>query len=251
MAATLITDLIRQVRTPLKDQAAYIVSGDPYWTDQEIVDHFNNGAQILWRAIVDLYDHHFTVVDDGNFFIEAEAGYVYGVPETVHRVTTLEPRVLGEDNPNRSLVFSPADWNSDKFTVARARGPIAPNNAVVYYTLMSAGAPVGPPVIRIAPRLREGMLLSCTYVSTLSPIALSASARNPIPGASDQALINYAVAQCRAKDNDQQIPDATWMALFATERTDLLAKLDKRQDQQPDVVEGMFEGVGDYDGGFQ
>jgi len=246
MASTTVKSLIDQVRTPLKDFPADRLDGKSYWGDPEILLHLNNGAKILWRAIVDLYDHHFTVVDEENFFIEASTKIIYGVPETVHRITSLEPRVLGESNPNRSLIFKPANWNSDLFTQARAQAATSPTNAVIYYTLMAAGAPVGPPVIRIAPALTSSMLLTCTYVSTIAPF--DETDRNPIPGESDQALINYAVAQCRAKEREDSMPDPGWMALFATERTDLLVRLDKRQEQAPDIVEGMFDGTGD--GGY-
>jgi hypothetical protein len=252
MAATSIATLIRQVRISLRDELTQLVSGDPYWSDQEICDYMTDGMQILWRAIVDLYDHHFTVVDEENMYIEANVGRVYGVPDTVHRVTTLEPRVVGPDNPNPSVVFTPADWNSNNFTVARAQRASSPRGMQIFYTLMAEGAPVSAPVIRIAPRVTEGMLLSCTYVSTLVPLTLGGY--NPIPGQSDAALKAYAMAYCYAKTREDNKPDPGWLAIFATERTDLMAKLDKRQDQQPDIVEGMFEpagAAGGWEGGFQ
>lgn len=234
MASTLISSLINQVRTPLKEPTP------DYWSDGEILLHLNNGAKILWRAIVDLYEHHFNTLDDEHFFIQPETGIVWGVPEDVARIVMIEPRVLGANSSTRGLIFEPADWTSDKFIMARARGPVSPSNVTIYYTLMDPGAPVGPPIIRIAPRLSTGVLLSVTYVHTLPPF--DEDDRNPIPGESDQALINYAVAQCRAKEREDSMPDPGWMALFATERTDILERIAIRQIQQPDVVMGMFEG---------
>lgn len=242
MASTPIDNLIYQVRTQLREPIP------AFWSDNELVTWMNNGARILYRAIVDLYQDYFNVIDESSCFIEAGQKMIWGIPEDVYKVVMIEPRVLGEQSTTRGLIFKPRGWTDPAFVQARARPARPPQNTVVYYTLMKAGAPVGPPEIRIAPVLTDGVLLTVTYVHAYQPFCTAD--RNPIPGESDAALVHYTLAHALAKERGETEPDAAQLALFGTERTDILTRLDIRQLQESQVALGMFEGVPDEESGW-
>jgi hypothetical protein len=82
--------------------------------------------------------------------------------------------------------------------------------------------------------------LRFVYVPILAAVAAAGS--NPIPGESDNALIAWCIAYARAKEREDRSPDPNWLAVYSTEKTNLLVRLTPRQTQEPEVVEDFFEG---------
>lgn len=231
--ATTISSLISQSRLKLVETTAN------YWSDAELIDICNKGIKDLWRRINDLYQDYFVTIDDTNVTLSASTSTMSGVPTDVYRVVSIEPRVLGSSNPNRGLIFKQRDWNHKDFIQARARASVEPTNNIVYYRLMNAGAPVGAPTIFIAPQITSAMNIRLVYNQVLPDKA--ANDNNPIPGESDNALIAWITAYARAKERDDRAPDPEWIAIYGTEKLNLISQMTPRSIQEPDVVEGMFE----------
>jgi hypothetical protein len=231
--ATLVSAILTQARRHLSEGTA------TFWSDAELTDIANRGIRDLWRRIVDLYDEHFVTVDDTNVTIAASTSVLAGVPSDVYRVVAVEPRVVGQNNPNPGLIFKPRKYNHPDFVKARAMSPAEPNNLVLFYTLMNAGAPVGAPSIFFAPQLSSGVNLRLVYNQTLSDVTTGSN--NPIPGESDNAVMAWIIAYARAKERDDRAPDPEWVAIYGTEKTNLITQLGPRSIQEPEVVEGMFE----------
>lgn len=233
MAATTFATIISNVRaTNLIETTA------SYWTDAELGAILNKGAIDLWRRIVDLYEHHFLTLDETNVSLAASTPYLSGVPADVYRVVSLEPRTLGESNPNSGLIFQPRDWNAPDFVQARGASPIQPSNNSIYYTLFGVGGPISAPTIRVSPKVTSAVLLTLAYNYTL-PLLTEASS-NPIPGGSDNALAAWLTAYAKAKERDDGAPDPEWLAIYGTEKTNLIQQLAPRQIQEPEVAEAFL-----------
>lgn len=240
--ATLMSAIVTRARRHLNETTAV------FWSDQELIDLGNLGIKDLWRKICDLYQHHFFTLDATNVSLTASSSALTGVPSDVYRVVSIEPRVLGNSNPNQGLVFKPADWNDPRFVAARAIGPINPNNAIIYYTLITAGAPVAAPTIRVAPQVSSAVNLTLAYNQTLAAVASGDNI--PIPGEADNAIIAWIVAYARAKEKDDRSPDPEWLAVYATEKAGLMQQLTPRQIQEPQYAEGMFGETDDWGWGY-
>jgi hypothetical protein len=109
----------------------------------------------------------------------------------------------------------------------------------VFYDIIGQGSPVAAPTVQVAPATNSAVLLRFVYVPTLAAVA--STGNNPIPGEADNALIAWCVAYCRAKEREDRAPDAEWLAIYATEKANLLTSLTPRQTQEPEYVEAMFE----------
>lgn len=232
MATTLQT-IVDQVRKNLVETTA------DYWSDAELVGLANLGIKDLWRKINDLYQDYFITIDDTNVTIAANSSVFAGVPADVYRVVAIEPRVLGQSNPNPGLIFKPRDYNHSDFIKARAMAAMQPNNCVIFYRLMNAGGPVAAPTIFIAPQLTSAVNIRLVYNQVLPAVVIGGT--NPIPGESDNALIAWTTAYARSKERDDRAPDPEWIAIYGSEKTNLVSQLTPRTIQEPDVVEGLFE----------
>lgn len=233
--ATLISAVESQSRLHLKEVTA------SFWTSNELVDIINKGIKDLWGAIVDLNQEHFLTVDTTNVSLAVNGVTLTGVPADVFRVHLIEPGDTTVDTGGGSVLFRPKDYNSNEFINARAMTAQDPSNGLkVYYTLSAAGAPVAAPTVHVAPKLSTALsALRFVYVPVLAAVA--AAGNNPIPGESDNALIAWCVAYARAKEREDRSPDPNWLAIYATEKQNLLVRLTPRQTQEPDVVDGFFD----------
>lgn len=231
--ASLISSLIYTARQNLKEPTPI------FWSDQELIDIANKGAKDLWRAIVDLYEHHFVTVSEAPY-INANSPFILGIPDDVYRVVLIEPRTIGDSSSNPGLIFKPLPYTDPRFLDARARSAIEPREDIVYWTQMEAGAPVGPPVIRIGPQLSSSANLTMVYNHVL-PV-FDEDDYNPIPGEADGALVAWMTAYARAKERDDTAPDPVWLKVYATEKQNLIRQIPPRQIQEPEYVYGMFEG---------
>ena len=88
-------------------------------------------------------------------------------------------------------------------------------------------------------KLSAAVLLRLTYVPTLAAIVVGGN--NPIPGESDNALIAWTTAYAMAKEADDATPDAGWLTIYGTEKTNILTSLTPRQTDDDDVAEAFFE----------
>lgn len=232
--ATLLSALETQVRIPLKETTA------SYWTSAELIAHFNNGITDLWGAICDLHQEHNLTVDETNVSIAANATQFTGVPADCFRVHVIEPRDT-TTSPGQQILFVPRDYKSHEFTGARAQLAQDPNSGglKIYYTLTGAGAPVAAPTILCAPKLTSALNLRLAYIPSLAVKA--AGDANPIGGGSDNALIAWCVAYALAKTREDKSPDPNWLAVYATEKQNMLTRMAPRQEQEPEIVEGVFD----------
>lgn len=214
----------------------------PFWTEQELLDILIDGAKDLWRAIIDLHQGHFTTIDETNVSVTANTSALAGVPVDCFRVLMVEPRDLSQANTYRSMYFKPKQSHSLAFQAARSESASASANqrTVVLYDILNAGSPVAAPSIVIAPTLSYALTLRVIYVHILA--ALTESSDNPIPGESDNALVSWGVAWARAKERDDRMPDPAWLATYSTDKQSLLTALTPRQEQEEEIVEGLFDG---------
>ncbi len=213
----------------------------PFWTEQELLDILILGARDLWKAIVDLHQGHFTTIDATNVSLAASSSTLTGVPADCFRVLMIEPRDLSTSGSNRSLYFKPKQYHSQTFQSARAQTATDPGSSnVIYYDILNAGSPIAAPSIVTAPQISSAANLRLVYVHTLG--TLTESSDNPIPGEADNALVAWGVAWARSKEREDRSPDPAWFATYSTDKQNLMQVLTPRQEQEEEVVEGMFEG---------
>jgi hypothetical protein len=237
--ATLLSSLETQTRRHLQEVSA------SFWSSAELVDIMNKGIKDLWRSVIDLHQEHYLTIDITNLAVTASTEALAGVPADCFRVHLIEPKLTSTSGSYRGLIFVPRDYNSPDFIAARTLGDVdGTQNQTIFYTLISAGPPTGAPSIIIAPTLSSAIAagnLRLAYVPTVAEKA--ANENNPIPGESDQALIAWTVAYALAKDREDRTPDPNWIAIYGTEKQNILVSLTPRQTQEPDVVEPMFGGL--------
>ncbi len=235
--ATLLSALETAVRYHLRESTA------SFWSSAEIVSHLNSGIKDLWRSVSDLGQEHFLTIDITNVSQAASALTLTGVPADVHKVYLIEPRDLSSTSTSGGLIYRPKDYNHPDFQSARSLAAQCPSNRTVLYSVITAGGPVAAPTIYVAPKLNAAVNLTLVYVPVQA--TLTAAGTNPIPGESDNALIALAVSFCRAKEREESSPDPEGLAVYATEKQNLLTSLTPRQVQEPQYVEGVFEAFSD------
>jgi hypothetical protein len=220
-------------------------SGGNFWTDDELVSILVNGSYDMWGAILDVYGEHYLTEDITNVSLAANTGSLTGVPTDCFRIVQIEPRDTTSTGSSRGVIFTPRKYNSPDFQNARTRSALASTSFnEIFYAVTDEGSPIGAPTILVAPKVDTAILLRLIYNPSLgAPSTFSTTSTNPIPGFSDQALINWCVAYARAKERDDRSPDPNWLAAYSTEKQNLLVRLTPRQVQEPDVVEGLFEGL--------
>ena len=231
--STLISAIETQARRHLRETTA------SDWTSAELVDITIKGIQDLWRPVVDLRQEYYLTLDTTHVTLPASTSTLAGVPTDTYKIYLIEPRDVSSDSSNKNLIFSPLDYNHLKFQTARSRDAIDPQGDILYYALRGPGGPTGAPSVDVAPQVTSEVLLSFVYVPTLPPLASTDII--PIPGEADNALIAWTVAFARAKEREDRSPDPSWIAIYATEKSNLLNSLGIRQLQEPIIVDGVFD----------
>lgn len=237
--ATLISTIRTRVRRQLNEPTA------SYWSDAELLDHLVAGMMDLWGAVVDLHQEHYITVDATNVSLAADTATITGVPSDVFRVLLIEPRDTSSSAAGRDVLFIPRDYNSPEMIAARSMDDQSPSGALnVYYAITGKGAPFSAPVIYVAPQLTSALPLRFVYIPTFAASEYNDpdTDNNPIPGESDTALFAYCMAFARGKERDDQSPDPNWLAIYATEKQNVLTRLTPRQEQEPEYVRGFIEG---------
>lgn len=233
--ATLLSSIESQARLYLLETTA------KFWTSNELIDIIAKGAYDLWGAVIDLHQEHHLTIDVTNVSLAANATSLTGVPADTFRVHIIEPRDTTLTSSPRSVMFVPRDYNSDEFINSRSMDAQDPSGQLfVYYTLTGAGSPIAAPTVQVAPKLTTAVNLRFAYVPGLG--ALTAGSTNPIAGESDHALIAWCVAHARSKEREDRSPDPNWLAVYATEKQNILTRLTPRQSQEPEVVADFFAG---------
>lgn len=235
--ATAISSVIAAARVELKEATA------SYWTDAELLTHFQHGVNDMWGAIIDLNQEHWLTVDITNVSLAANGDSLTGVPADCFRVHIIEPRDVTSAGTTPDVMFWPRDYNSPMFRNARQLTAQDPTSGLnIFYTLTQAGSPVAAPTVLTAPRVSSAVNLRFVYVPGPASAALTTASNNPIPGESDNALMAWMIAYAHAKDREDKSPDPNWLAIYATEKQNLLVRMAPRQTQEPDYVEDCFGG---------
>ncbi len=227
--ATLNTIITRARKTLLEETASF-------WTDAELLDHAINGAKDLWKAIIDVYQDHFLEINATSVSVVASQSTLSGVPTDCFRIKSIEPRVPAT-YPN--LFFFPKDWGHPEFKAARTMAAQDPQGTVFLYDLVGPGPPIAAPLVWIGPQSTTDVNLTIGYIKAVSDSLTTASA-NPIPGETDHAIEAYIIAHARAKEREDRSPDPEWLAIYGTEKANLLVAVTPRQEDEPDVVEDLF-----------
>jgi hypothetical protein len=230
-----------QILAPLVQTGA--ISPDLFYDDQELLDHAVAGARDLWRALVDLHEEHFLKIDTTNVWYKSGDETLTGLPPDVLRVLAIQPRDTSQATGIRTLRFVPRKYTSTDFLTALGRSAFdATGPGEVFYAVTNAGSPVAAPVVYIAPKLTSTVLLRLVYVPTL-PETMNLETMNPIPGESDHALMAWIASYALGKQNGDGpfVPDTTWLAVYSTEKQAILTISEPRQEQQPVVVQGVFD----------
>lgn len=242
--ATKITDLLTQVRRQLNEATPR------FWSDAELTDIMRLGAVDLWGAILDLHQDHYLAINETDVVLRANDTKLSGVPTDCFRIQAIEPRDITSTGTGHAVLFLPRKYKDNDFTVARTQDAQDPASGMqIYYEITGVGAPDGAPTIVTAPRVSADLPVRLVYNPTL-PWKAGASAGdgdvNPIPGESDHALKAWTIAFARAKETDGNQPDAGWLGIYATEKQTILTRLTPREEQEPEVVEDFFQGVGNF-----
>jgi len=224
--STILLSVRDQINEPVAD----------FWTDGEIVRYINNGIRDLWRHINQTHqDYHFAI----DVAVEQQAGMdtLANVPANCGVVQLLEP-LDGESSPLHYWRRSP---NHPEFVAARQDQAINPSSGgAIFYAITGAGAPVAAPTIRVAPLLSATIPLRLSYQPVIGP-QLTVTDNNPIPGESDQALIEWAAAYAVGRQRHNGTPDAARMANYNVEVQKILIALAPRDESDADVVRGVFD----------
>jgi hypothetical protein len=229
--ATLLSTILANVRIQLHEPTAR------FWTDAEIVSHLNGGIADLWRAINGQYQDYYFTTTAAAASIASSATTVSGVPSDVAIVRGVEPANPAA-YPDLQFQFKP--YNDPKVATARAMTAQDPSQiGLIYLSLAGLAAPIAAPTIYVAPTLTAALALRISYIPTLG--AKTVADPNPIPGEADKALEFWGIAYARAKLTEDQSPDPNWLALYATEKANILTALAPRQEQDDQYVEGLFE----------
>ena len=231
--ATLISALVTNARTTLVEASAQ------YWSDAELLVHAISGIKDMWRAVIDLGQDHFTTQDVALVSLAASSSVLTGVPADVFRVELIEPRDLTVANTARGVTFEPRALNHPDFTGARSLGSVDPSGRTIYFAVLGAGSPLAAPTIEVAPKLTSALLLRLSYTASIG--ALTAASNNPIPGDSDHAIEAWIISHARAKERDDRSPDPEWLAVYASDKKNILTSMTTRQTQEPDYAEALFE----------
>lgn len=226
-----VPELITQVRDKLLE------STESFFADSVLLHHINSAIADLWRAISDNFQDYFFEIDDVT--MAASTGTLSSVPTNVAKVLGIEPANM-QTYPG--LKFFPKPYNSAEFQAARAQSSVDPNSGhVIFYAITGAGGPVAAPTIYVAPTLTSAVALKLIHTPTTPKLTNAVGQENPIPGESDDAIIAYTVAHALAKEREDKTPHPDWLAKYATEKANILTFLTPRQNDEPDVAEGVHE----------
>lgn len=234
--ATTLSAIETVVRRDLKEASA------SFWSQAEILQHFNDGIQNLWGSIIDLLEEHYLTIDITNVSMAASTSTLTGIPSDCFRIHLIEPRDTTQTGTAPSTIFDGSkEYNSSEFSAARAMSAQDPRSGLrIYFKMTGPGYPVGTPSVQVAPLISSALTLRVAYVPGIAVKVIGDD--NPIPGQSDKALHAYAMAFSLAKEQEDKMPHPGWLQIFKTEKDSILNRLTPRQEQDERVVEDLFGG---------
>jgi hypothetical protein len=217
---------------------------DSYWSDDELFNIAKRGTTDLWGAIIDLHEEHYLTVNTTSVTLGAGTEALQGVPADCFRVYMIEPL----DPTTTQCAFVPRPYNHIEFVNARnstagSGQSFSPTSGLnIFYDVTGVGTPLGAPTILTAPLVNAAIPLRFSYISNLGVQQYQLStATNPISGESDNALIAWIVAYALGKERPDRVPDASWLAIYSTEKQSLLTRMRPRQEQEPLYADGAFD----------
>lgn len=227
--ATSVSTIISRVRQVLNETTA------SFWSDSELVAHIQEGAADLWKALVGVNEDHFFTLSTSSS-VAANQSTLSGVPSDLYRIKIIEPTTLSS---YVNTFFMPRDYAHPDFRRARALEAQSPQGQTFLYDLVAEGPPVSTASIYIAPQSSSAFNLTIGYVRTIG--SLSTGSNNPIPGESDHALVAWTISHARAKEREDRAPDPEWLAVYGTEKKNLVQVSTPRQVDELGVVDALFE----------
>lgn len=227
--ATTVSEIITRARTILNEATA------SFWSDAELLDHVQEGAADLWKALVGVNEDHFFTLSTSSS-VAANQFTLSSVPGDLYRIKLIEPTTLSS---YVNTFFQPLDYAHPNFRRARSMDAQDPQGQVFYYDVVAEGPPVSTSSIYIAPKSNAAFNLTIGYVKTIS--ALSTGSNNPIPGESDHALVAWTIAHARAKEREDRAPDPEWLTVYGTEKKNLVQVSTPRQVDELETVDALFE----------
>ena len=244
--ATSIASLLGQVRAQLVELSP------KFWTDAELTDILTLGCVDLWGAILDLHQDHYFKINTTDVVLKTattadiSAGFkeISGIPYDCFRILLIEPLDTTVVGPGHQVLFMPRKFNHPDSIIARTLDPQDPSalpSRQIYYCITGVGAPIEPPHVICQPLISADLPIRLVYNPTVQ-----VDEYNPIPGGSDNALKAWTIAYAMAKEGEgpARVPDTGWLTVYGTEKQMILTRLTPRQEQEPDVVEDMFQGYG-------
>lgn len=247
MSATPYKGLIQAARFHMRgargnpNDTTYTI--DKFWSDDELFNIALRGTTDLWGALIDLHEEHYLTVDETNVSLPSSATQLSGVPADTFRVYLIEPL----DPSINGCTFYPRPYNHADFIAARNQ-TVSPTvlltpsaGLIIYYDVTGVGTPNSTPVIRTAPKLSSAVTLRFCYVPILGVQSYQlATATNPIPGESDNALIAWIVSFALGKERQDKNPDPGWLSVYQTEKQNLLVRAKPRQEQEAIYADSVF-----------
>lgn len=245
VSATKVSDLLTQVRNQLVETTA------KFWTDAELIAIMNNGQKDLWGAILDLHQDHYFRVNTTDVFLRANSDSLSGVPADCFRVLLIEPLDTSVSGVGHAVLFVPKKYNHPDFIIARTQVAQDVDQLParqIYYDIAGIGAPVEVPTILTAPEITADLAIRFAYNPSLPPLTTDPASVIQVPGEADNALKAWTLAYAMAKEapgsQGERIPNPGWLAVYATDKQSLLTRLTPREEQEPEVVDDLFQGYG-------
>lgn len=245
VSATTVASLLQQVRNQLVEPVA------KFWADSELIAIMNNGVKDLWGAILDLHQDHYFRINTTDVVLQANSDQLTGVPSDCFRVLLIEPADTTVAADGHTVLFVPKKYNHPDFIIARTQSPNALDQLParqIYYDIAGLGPPVETMQILTAPEVTENLPVRLVYNPSLPPLTTDEMSINPVPGEADNALKAWTIAYAMAKEapgsQGERIPNPGWLAIYATEKQNILTRLTPREEQEPEVVDDLFQGYG-------
>lgn len=226
---TRMSTIIARAREKLQEETAR------FWTDAELLHDGNAGIKDLWRSINMTKQDYWLKVDENSMTLVADTMTVQGVPSDFTTLKGIEP-----SDPDCNLKFEYRDFNHDDFILARASDSLDTDDTdTIFVAVVNRGSPISAPTIYIAPTVSDTLALRVSYIPSQPDVALVDD--NPIPGESDKAIECWIIAYAMAKISESKAPNAEWLALYATEKSNIVEFLIPRHKMQPLSVEPFFK----------
>jgi hypothetical protein len=218
-----------------------------FWSDAELLVHLNAGAKDCWRHVQNLLqDYFFQIIEDGTVTQDVNATTLTiatSPTPKIYKIQGIEP-VTQANYP--ALNYFPRKYMHPDMVRARTADAVDPGSCGPAYYAIAGRGNDALPTIYVAPKFTAQVPIRLVFTPGIGTLLIGDA--NPIPGESDQALENFIVAYAKPKETDEDgagqnpgTPDAGWLAMYKAERDSMCVSLDPRQEDQPDVAEGVHE----------